>query len=109
MVVSNPPYIAGSDPHLSQGDLRFEPPSALIAQEHGLSDLAVICRQAAVRLRAGGYLLLEHGYEQGAQVRSLLEREGFREVRSERDLAGHERVSLGMLPGHPDSGDQDYA
>lgn len=95
MIVSNPPYIAGEDPHLTRGDLVFEPRSALVADERGLRDLATICRQSGPRLRDGGYLLLEHGYEQGVDVRALLTSAGFENVQSERDLAGHERVTLG--------------
>lgn len=95
MIVSNPPYIAAEDPHLTQGDLRFEPRSALVADERGLRDLATICRQSGPWLRDGGYLLLEHGFEQGAEVRSLMLSNGYDNVRSERDLAGHERVTLG--------------
>lgn len=95
MIVSNPPYIAEQDPHLAQGDLRFEPRSALVADERGLRDLATICRQAGPRLRDGGYILLEHGFDQGADVRSLMLSSGYDDVRSERDLSGHERVTLG--------------
>ncbi|MEX0738749.1 MAG: peptide chain release factor N(5)-glutamine methyltransferase [Pseudohongiella sp.] len=95
MIVSNPPYIADDDPHLQQGDLLFEPRAALVADGRGLRDLAIICEQSRLRLRDGGYLLLEHGHEQGADVRALLTTQGFAGVRSERDLAGHERVTLG--------------
>lgn len=106
MIISNPPYIADDDPHLQQGDLLFEPRTALVADERGLGDLAAICEQAYLRLREGGYLLLEHGYEQGAGVRALLKSRGFADVRSERDLAGHERVTLGRLRA---SGENRYA
>ncbi len=106
MIVSNPPYIAGEDPHLARGDLVFEPRSALVADERGLRDLATICRQSGLWLRDGGYLLLEHGYEQAADVRTLLTSAGFENVRSERDLAGHERVTLGR---RATSGENTYA
>lgn len=106
MIVSNPPYIADDDPHLAQGDLRFEPRTALVADQRGLRELAAICRQAGFWLRAGGYLLLEHGYEQAAEVRSLMLCNGLDDVRSERDLAGHERVTMGR---HWVSGENTYA
>jgi len=97
MIISNPPYIAGDDPHLGQGDLRFEPRSALVADARGLADLEAICQQSRSCLGEGGFLLLEHGYEQGHEVRALLASRGFAEVHSRRDLAGHERVTLGRL------------
>lgn len=101
MIISNPPYIADNDPHLQQGDVQFEPRSALVADGRGLRDLATISQQARLRLRDGGYLLLEHGHEQGAEVRTLLATHGFGTVRSKRDLAGHERVTWGrrLPPG----------
>lgn len=106
MIISNPPYVADGDPHLQQGDLRFEPRSALVADERGLADLATLCQHSRSWLYDGGYLLLEHGYEQGDDVRTLMTARGFVEVRSERDLAGHERVTLGRLP---QSGENTYA
>lgn len=106
MIVSNPPYIAGDDPHLRQGDLRFEPRTALVADERGLSDLEAICRQSSAWLSDKGYLLLEHGHEQGSAVRALLTARGFDRVRSERDLAGLERVTLGRLAS---TGENTYA
>ncbi len=96
LIVSNPPYIAAGDPHLQQGDLRYEPPHALLAGAEGLDDLQVIIAAAPYYLAAGGSLLLEHGYEQGGIVLSLLERAGFSAVVTHRDLAGQERVSVGM-------------
>jgi release factor glutamine methyltransferase len=102
MVVSNPPYIDPSDPHLRQGDLRFEPRSALVAAKRGLADLQAIIRAAGPCLRPGGWLLLEHGFEQGPLVRDALCREGFIDVTSHRDLAGHERVTEGKSPAKPD-------
>jgi release factor glutamine methyltransferase len=98
LIVSNPPYIAAQDPHLAQGDVRFEPSSALVAGADGLDDIRLIVSQAPAHLNAGGWLLLEHGYDQAAAVRELLAREGFEAVESRRDLGGHERISLGRRP-----------
>ena len=101
LILSNPPYIAECDPHLQQGDVRFEPLSALVSGPDGLDDIRVIIAQAPSYLLAGGWLLLEHGFEQGSAVRELLEQAGFVEVTSQRDLAGHQRISLGRLPPLP--------
>ncbi|HEK1686818.1 TPA: peptide chain release factor N(5)-glutamine methyltransferase [Pseudomonas putida] len=98
LILSNPPYIAAEDPHLSEGDVRFEPSSALVAGPDGLDDLRLIIAQAPQHLLPGGWLLLEHGYDQAAAVRDLLVGSGFIEVGSRRDLGGHERISLGRLP-----------
>ena len=98
MIVSNPPYIPVSDPHLLQGDVRFEPQSALIAGADGLDDIRTIIAQAAAHLQSGGWLLLEHGYDQAEAVRMLLLSRGFEDVQSRLDLGGHERISLGRLP-----------
>lgn len=98
-IVSNPPYIAPEDPHLSQGDLRFEPHSALVAKDEGLADLAWIAKRAPDYLKAGGWLLLEHGWEQGPDVRRLLTQVGFRAVETLRDLGDQERISRGRLEG----------
>jgi len=99
LIVSNPPYIDPADHHLEEGDVRFEPRSALVADQRGLADLATIITQAASRLVAGGWLLLEHGYQQGGEVRALMEAGDFDAVRTERDLGGNERVSLGRRLG----------
>ncbi len=96
LIVSNPPYIDAADPHLGQGDVRFEPHSALVAGEAGLSDLRHIIREAPAHLLAQGWLLLEHGWQQGAMVRSLLRAAGFGAVATLRDYGGQERVSLGQ-------------
>lgn len=98
MLLSNPPYIAPDDPHLERGDLRFEPRSALAAGEAGLADLRRIATAAPQHLVAGGWLLLEHGHEQGAAVRALLTQQGFACVETRRDLGGQERVTGGRLP-----------
>ena len=95
VVASNPPYIASGDEHLAQGDLRFEPVDALTDHADGLSDLRTIIAGAARHLVAGGWLLLEHGYDQAAAVRTLLAEAGYLEAQSWRDLAGIERVSGG--------------
>ncbi len=97
LIVSNPPYIVAGDAHLSQGDLRFEPVDALTDHADGLSDLRTIIEGAPAHLKAGGWLLMEHGYDQAAAVRALLIGDGWREVQSWRDLAGIERVSGGRL------------
>ncbi|MFK0311716.1 peptide chain release factor N(5)-glutamine methyltransferase [Pseudomonas sp. NPDC090233] len=98
LILSNPPYIAAEDPHLIEGDVRFEPSSALVAGADGLDDLRLIISQAPQHLLAGGWLLLEHGYDQAPAVRELLAAQGFIEVASRKDLGGHERISLGRLP-----------
>lgn len=98
LIVSNPPYIADNDPHLQQGDVRFEPLSALTSGADGLEDLRLIIAQAPSYLAADGWLLLEHGFDQAYAVRDLLQQTGFIDVHSQRDLSGHERISLGRLP-----------
>nr|WP_143710618.1 peptide chain release factor N(5)-glutamine methyltransferase [Janthinobacterium sp. Marseille] len=95
LIVSNPPYIVAGDPHLSEGDLRFEPVDALTDHANGLSDLQTITRDAARYLAPAAWLLMEHGYDQAAAVRDVLATHGFTEVQSWRDLAGIERVSGG--------------
>ena len=97
LIVANPPYVGPADPHLDRGDVRFEPRTALVAAEHGLADLRAIATAAPDHLLPGGWLLLEHGADQGAAVRALCA-PGLEAVRSWRDLAGHERASGGRLP-----------
>lgn len=99
LIVSNPPYVAQDDPHLVQGDVRFEPRLALTAGVDGLDAIRAIAAAAPRHLRAGGWLLLEHGPDQGAAVRDLLQQHGFSGVRSMTDLAHRERVSLGQYSG----------
>ncbi|MFA0085255.1 peptide chain release factor N(5)-glutamine methyltransferase [Vibrio sp. 10N.261.51.F12] len=96
LIVSNPPYIDKHDPHLSQGDVRFEPSTALIAENNGLADIELISAQAASFLLPNGWLMFEHGFEQGAAVRSVLESNGFKHVITEQDYAGNDRVTLGQ-------------
>ncbi|RAR55771.1 [protein release factor]-glutamine N5-methyltransferase [Paraburkholderia unamae] len=98
-IVSNPPYIASGDPHLEQGDLRFEPRGALTDEADGLTALRAIVAGAPARLAPGGTLWMEHGYDQAQAVRALLAGAGFADVRSGRDLAGIERISGGRMPG----------
>ncbi len=98
IIVSNPPYIVDDDPHLAEGDVRFEPRSALASGRSGLDDLTLITAAAPAFLAPGGWLLMEHGYDQAEAVRALLGAAGFVAVESARDLAGIERVSLGQLP-----------
>jgi release factor glutamine methyltransferase len=97
LIVSNPPYVAEHDPHLSQGDSRFEPRSALVAGADGLSCIRLIIEQARAHLEPGGGLLFEHGYDQAARCRALLEQAGYRDVTSRGDLAGIERVCGGIV------------
>lgn len=95
LIVSNPPYIAADDAHLRQGDLRFEPHSALAAGADGLDDIRLIVAAAGPHLRDGAWLLLEHGFDQGGAVRALLEAAGFANVATWQDLCGLDRVSGG--------------
>src|SRR5690606_14549453 len=95
LIVGNPPYIAADDPHLDAGDVRFEPRSALVAGADGLDDIRRIAARAADFLAPAGWLLLEHGWRQGAQVRELLAAAGLEAVASWRDYGGNERLSGG--------------
>ena len=95
LIASNPPYIALGDPHLERGDLRFEPPLALASGPDGLDAIRAIVAGAPEHLQPGGWLLLEHGWEQGAAVRTLLDAARFSQVASVRDLESRERVTLG--------------
>lgn len=97
LIACNPPYIALGDPHLGQGDLRFEPPSALASGEDGLDAIRAIARQAPAHLRADGWLLFEHGREQAGAVRALLRDAGFADIATERDLEQRDRVTLGRI------------
>ncbi len=96
VIVSNPPYVADQDEHLDA--LNFEPPQALIGGTDGLDDLRQIIANAQPYLKTGGWLLLEHGYDQAEAVRALLARQGFRQIQSRCDLAGIERCSAGQKP-----------
>ena len=98
LIVSNPPYVAGADPHLVQGDLRFEPKRALTPGVDGLQMLRAIIGQARRYVREEGALLLEHGHDQAEAVRALLVDAGFTGVIGERDLAGQLRAAGGVAP-----------
>ena len=98
LIASNPPYVAEEDPHLSQGDLRFEPRSALASGTDGLDDIRRIVSLAPEHLEADGWLLLEHGYDQGDAVRSILDDAGFSEIKGFSDLGGNARVTSGKTP-----------
>jgi release factor glutamine methyltransferase len=95
LIVSNPPYIEASDPHLDEGDLRFEPVSALASGADGLDDIRHIVRHARDYLRPGGWLLIEHGWHQGMAVRSLMTAMGMAGVSTARDLESRDRVTFG--------------
>ncbi|EPR9025756.1 peptide chain release factor N(5)-glutamine methyltransferase [Cronobacter dublinensis] len=96
LIVSNPPYIDGDDPHLTQGDVRFEPKSALVAPDAGLADLDAIITGARRFLENDGWLLVEHGWRQGVAVRELFTRAGYHGVETCRDYGGNERLTLGQ-------------
>ena len=98
LIISNPPYIAAGDIHLGEGDVRFEPESALVAGVDGLDDIRQIIAAAPAHLHTGGWLMLEHGYDQASAVRDLLHGAGFTHVESRKDLGTHERITLGRLP-----------
>ncbi|GAB6043413.1 peptide chain release factor N(5)-glutamine methyltransferase [Endothiovibrio diazotrophicus] len=100
LVVSNPPYVEEGDPHITRGDVRFEPLTALTAGADGLDDLRHIVAGARDHLEPGGWLLLEHGYDQGEAVAGLLRVHGYRKITTYRDPAGHPRATLGQY-GQP--------
>jgi release factor glutamine methyltransferase len=96
-IVSNPPYVTDLDPHLREGDLRFEPPPALKGGPDGLASIRAIVARAPAYLAAKGWLLVEHGYDQADRVQALLREAGFGDVESRRDLAGILRVTIGRV------------
>ena len=96
MVISNPPYIAADDPHLEQGDVRFEPKQALISPEQGLYDIRVLANQSRQHLKAGAYILIEHGFQQQQDVQAILQQFDYQNVTTHCDLAGNPRVTLGQ-------------
>ena len=98
LIVSNPPYVAVNDPHLSQGDVQYEPRSALVAGVDGLADIGQLIAQSVFHLVAEGWLLLEHGYNQAAGVQALFEQYGYKAVKTYNDLAGLPRVTVGQKP-----------
>lgn len=95
MIVSNPPYIEPTDIHLSQGDVRYEPRSALVSEDDGLSDIKIIVNGATKHLNQYGWLLIEHGYRQGEIVRTIFKQHGFQLVETHTDYSGNERVTIG--------------
>lgn len=97
-IVSNPPYIAPDDPHLNQGDVRFEPTSALIAEQHGLQDIMHISAQSQRHLNKGAYLIFEHGYNQQHAVHSILDQHQYQNIHCLHDLSNQPRVSYAQLP-----------
>lgn len=97
LIVSNPPYIDPEDIHLSQGDVRFEPKSALISQQKGLADIVTIATNAREFLAPGGWLMFEHGYDQGNDCLQLLQTLGYQQVETRQDLGDRDRVTLGRF------------
>ena len=98
LVISNPPYIESDDPHLQQGDLRFEPAGALASGQDGLDDIRRLVQQALKHLKKDGYLLLEHGYQQAEAVRSLMAKAGYIDIETHQDIEERDRVTLGKIP-----------
>ncbi|WP_152206120.1 peptide chain release factor N(5)-glutamine methyltransferase [Marinobacter changyiensis] len=98
LIVSNPPYIVADDHHLSEGDVRFEPRSALTAGADGLEDLRLIISQAPGWLEPGGWLLVEHGYDQAGAVQQLFAASGFEAVTTRKDYGHQDRLTLGQKP-----------
>ena len=98
LIASNPPYIASDDPHLEQGDLRFEPATALASGPDGLDDIRRIIGGGQAHLVPGGWLLIEHGWDQGEAIRELCDAVGFDEVQTVRDLEQRDRITLGRRP-----------
>jgi len=97
LIISNPPYIADSDPHLKQGDLPWEPSHALLSGKDGLDDIRCIIKESPKHLTPNGWLLFEHGYDQGDALRKLLKAGGFKQIRTQQDLAGLDRVTKGQF------------
>ncbi|MEZ9566699.1 peptide chain release factor N(5)-glutamine methyltransferase [Vibrio artabrorum] len=95
LIVSNPPYIEKNDPHLSQGDVRFEPITALVAEDKGLADIRYIAENARSFLENEGWLAFEHGYDQGLAVREIMQTLGYVDIVTEKDYGGNDRVTLG--------------
>lgn len=96
LIASNPPYIDAADPHLSEGDVRFEPASALVAENAGLADLAHIIQSATAYLDEGGWLLLEHGWQQAEDVQNVFTQAGYGDISTVKDYGGNDRVTLGQ-------------
>ncbi len=99
LIVANPPYIAENDPHLYQGDVRFEPQHALIAGSKGLDDLTSIISEAQLHLYPSGWLICEHGFQQALPVTELFINYQYQNIKTFQDLAGLDRITLGRSPG----------
>jgi release factor glutamine methyltransferase len=95
IIISNPPYIASDDPHLSQGDVRFEPQSALSSGVTGMDDIEQLCAQAKKYLQQNGWLMVEHGYNQKQLVAECFAKNGYSEITQKQDLSGHIRMTAG--------------
>ncbi|TMP28034.1 peptide chain release factor N(5)-glutamine methyltransferase [Pseudoalteromonas rubra] len=98
LIVSNPPYICEADEHLSQGDVRFEPLSALVAPDQGYADIRHIIEQAQAHLASDGYLMFEHGYQQAAGVQQIFAQMNYRNILTIKDMAGCDRVTMAQKP-----------
>lgn len=96
LIVSNPPYIDPEDHHLDEGDVRFEPKTALIADQQGYADIEIIARDARLHLLESGWLAFEHGYDQGEEARKMLEKNGYKHIETRQDYGGNDRVTLGQ-------------
>lgn len=99
LIVSNPPYIDENDVHLSRGDVRYEPLSALVAAEHGLSDIKLIVNSARSHLKKGAWLMLEHGYDQGDDVRRILSQFDYESIETRQDYGSNDRFTIGRFYG----------
>lgn len=97
VIISNPPYIREADPHLLEGDVRFEPRLALVSGPDGLEDIRLIAKQAAQSLKPGGWLLVEHGYDQSSQVQMIFAEAGFEDISAHQDFGGQDRAVMGQL------------
>ncbi len=97
LILSNPPYIPQNDPHLLQGDVRFEPQQALVSGADGLDAIRYLVAESKQHLQPDGWLMLEHGYDQGDPVRQLFVEHGYQDVQQRKDLGGHVRVTLGKF------------
>ncbi len=95
LIVANPPYVAEGDPHLMQGDLPYEPDSALVAADNGLAEIKRIILESQAHLDAEGCLMIEHGYDQAELIQTLFQQQGYQKVASHQDIAGIDRVTLG--------------
>lgn len=98
LIVSNPPYIEEGDEHLSQGDVRFEPLSALVAEDEGMSDIKHIIDKGRAHLKPGGYLLIEHGYQQAIKLQQYFAQMAYTNILTIKDMSGCDRVTLAMWP-----------